>query len=100
VDLTERVETIRLGDLVGDGRALLRRDTRRGTKDSDQQDTDHRDAARFRHGYPSWAAPYMPSITAMSNAWIEDAGAASRVRICSTGASGARNERHPRERHR
>src|SRR3989442_3586091 len=64
-----RVETGGLGNLVGDGRALLRRHTCRGTKHSDQQDTDNGDAARFRHGVPSWAArnPYMPSITAVSN---------------------------------
>src|SRR5207237_5888972 len=49
VDLTKRVETIGLGNLVGDGRALLRRHRCRRTKQSDQQNTDHGNAARFRH---------------------------------------------------
>src|SRR5438105_7067605 len=49
VDLTKRVETIGLGNLVGDGRALLRRHRCRRTKHSDQQNTDHGNAARFRH---------------------------------------------------
>ena len=56
VDLTKRVETIGLGNLVGDGRALLRRHRCRRTKHSDQQNTDHRNAARFRHGRPPSAA--------------------------------------------
>src|SRR2546421_3325440 len=52
VDLTKRVETIGLGNLVGDRRALLRRHGCRQTKHSDQQNTDHRNAARSRHGGP------------------------------------------------
>src|SRR5437868_14055457 len=56
VDLTKRVETIGLGNLVGDRRALLRRHGCRQTKHSDQQNTDHRNAARFRHGGPPSAA--------------------------------------------
>src|SRR3954466_1696865 len=39
VDLTERVETVRLGNLVGDGRALLRGRRRCQSKNSDQQKT-------------------------------------------------------------
>src|SRR5712671_5700951 len=50
LDLIPRVETVGLGNLVGDGRALLRRHTCRPTNHSEQQNTDHGNAACFRHG--------------------------------------------------
>src|SRR5882762_5953491 len=57
LDLIPRVETVGLGNLVGDGRALLRRHTCRGTNHSDQQNTDHGNAACFRHkGSSGWEA--------------------------------------------
>src|SRR3954469_2492946 len=49
VDLTERVETVRLGNLVGHGRALLRGPRPCRTKDSDQQNTNDETAARVAH---------------------------------------------------
>src|SRR5882724_9978010 len=45
LDLIPRVETVGLGNLLGDGRALLRRHTCRGRNHSYQQNTDHRNAA-------------------------------------------------------